>query len=103
VAKVKATYDRLIADGLPVATALADAVNLRILRHATRRANETQEIQTPPQVGPHHVERLCPTCSGGAGKTVIHVPKALAVVPDTLFQASRLASDRDHDSGSPPG
>jgi hypothetical protein len=79
--------------GFPLATELSKVVNERILVEAKRIANETDEIQSPPQIYPQHVEHLCAACNGGArGQTTVHVDTAIAVRPTARwdeFQADR--------------
>jgi hypothetical protein len=81
-AAIDKSYSDLRAQGLPLATELSKAVNDRILVEANRIANETDEIQNPPQIYPHHVEHLCAACKGGErGQTTVHVGTAIAVIP----------------------
>jgi hypothetical protein len=71
----------LRADGVALATELSEAVNQRIFVEAKKIADATDEIQNPPQIYPHHVEHLCPTCTGERGSTVVHLGTAVAVIP----------------------
>ncbi|GLI02921.1 hypothetical protein [Phytohabitans aurantiacus] len=89
VASVVGRYKALRADGLARATELSEAVNQRILIEAKKIANATGEIQNPPQIYPHHVEHLCPRCTGERGSTVVHLGTAVTVIPTERWQAFR--------------
>ena len=93
VAAIEERYGDLLAQGLPLATELSKALNDRIFVEAKRIANETDEIQNPPQISPEHVEHLCAACNGGErGQTTVHVGTAIAVIPTARwdeFQAGR--------------
>ena len=89
VASVVMRYDALRADGLALATELSEAVNQRIFVEAKKIANATDEIQNPPQIYPHHVEHLCPTCTDERGSTVVHLGMAVAVIPTARWQTFR--------------
>jgi len=89
VASVVMRYEALRADGLALVTELSEAVNQRIFVEAKKIANATDEIQNPPQIYPHHVEHLCPTCTGERGSTVVHLGTAVAVIPTARWQEFR--------------
>jgi hypothetical protein len=66
----------------PAAGWIRPVINDRIFVEAKRIANETDEIQNPPQIYPQHVEHLCAACNGGErGQTTVHVGTAIAVIP----------------------
>ena len=93
VAAIEERYSDLRAQGLPLTTELSQVVNDRTFVEAKRIANETDEIQNPPQIYPQHVEHLCAGCNGGArGQKTVHVGTAIAVIPTARwdeFQAGR--------------
>lgn len=86
VAAIRARYEDLRGRAIPLATALADAVNDRILRHAKRIANDQDQIQNPPQASPRLAEHVCAACSGKPGRTRVAVGTAREVIPDGRWE-----------------
>ena len=86
VAALTVEFERLRARGLELALEVSNAVNGRIVRIAKLRADETGEIQNPPQVYPHLVEHQCSKCAtDGQASTTLKLGAAVAVLPTHVW------------------
>lgn len=78
----------LYRDGLLFADEVAERVNARIVEGARRMADQTGEVQNPPQVRPHHASHQCAGCAAnGRGATSISLGTAVLVYPRALREA----------------
>lgn len=72
----------LYRDGLLLADEIAERVNTRIVECARRIADQTGEVQNPPQVRPHRASHQCASCAAdGRGTTSISTGTAVLVYP----------------------
>jgi hypothetical protein len=82
VRKLINDVDVLLAEGVELARALAKTLNERLVAAAKKRAAETGEPQTPPQIMIGGNWHQCADCSGsGQAKTVVSLGTAVAVFP----------------------